>query len=66
MADDLRKEFHQQLEEIREGIMLVAARVSETIPRATQVLLDGDLEGAEYLINADDEIDKRSLELEEQ
>jgi phosphate transport system protein len=66
MADDLRKEFHQQLEEIREGIMLVAARVSETIPRATQVLLDGDLEGAEYLINADDEIDKRSLALEEQ
>ncbi len=66
MADDLRKEFHQQLEEIREGIMLVAASVSETIPRATQVLLDGDLEGAEYLINADDEIDKRSLELEEQ
>jgi phosphate transport system protein len=66
MADDLRKEFHQQLEEIREGIMLVAARVSETIPRATQVLLDGDLEGAEYLINADDEIDERSLELEEQ
>jgi phosphate transport system protein len=66
MADDLRKEFHQQLEEIREGIMLVAASVSETIPRATQVLLDGDLEGAEYLVNADDEIDKRSLELEEQ
>ena len=66
MADDLRKEFHQQLEEIREGIMLVAASVIETIPRATQVLLDGDLEGAEYLINADDEIDERSLELEEQ
>ena len=30
MADDLRKEFHQQLEEIREGIMLVAgARVGD-------------------------------------
>lgn len=66
MADDLRKEFHQQLDEIREGIMLVGASVSETIPRATQVLLDGDLEGAEYLINGDDEIDTRSLELEEQ
>lgn len=66
MTDDLRKEFHQQLEEIREGITSVAASVTETIPRATQVLLDGDLEGAEYLISADDEIDKRSLELEEQ
>ena len=66
MPDDLRKEFHQQLDEIREGITGVATSVSETIPRATQVLLDGDLEGADYLINSDDEIDKRSLELEEQ
>ncbi len=52
MPDDLRKEFHQQLDEIREGITRVAASVSETIPWATQVLLEGDLEGAEYLISA--------------
>ena len=43
----------------------LAASVAETIPRATQVLLDGDLEGADYLINGDDEIDSRSSELEE-
>ncbi len=65
MADDLRKEFHQQLDEIRENITLLAASVAETIPRATQVLLDGDLEGAEYLIHGDDEIDSKSSELEE-
>jgi phosphate transport system protein len=45
--------------------MLLAASVAETIPRATQVLLDGDLEGADYLINGDDEIDTKSSELEE-
>ena len=65
MADDLRKEFHQQLDDIRDQITLLAASVAETIPRATQVLLDGDLEGADYLINGDDEIDSKSSELEE-
>ena len=65
MADDLRKELHQQLDDIRDQITLLAASVAETIPRATQVLLDGDLEGADYLINGDDEIDSKSSELEE-
>jgi phosphate transport system protein len=65
VADDLRKEFHQQLDDIRDQITLLAASVAETIPRATQVLLDGDLEGADYLINGDDEIDSKSSELEE-
>ena len=65
MADDLRREFHQQLDDIRAGITSLAASVTETIPRATQVLLDGDLEGAEYLISADEDINKRSHELEE-
>jgi phosphate transport system protein len=65
VADDLRKEFHQQLDEIRDAITLLAASVAETIPRATQVLLDGDLEGADYLINGDDDIDTKSSELEE-
>ena len=37
----------------------------EAIPRATQVLLDSDLEGADYLLLADQDIDARSLELEE-
>jgi phosphate transport system protein len=65
VADDLRKEFHQELEVIREEMTRLAASVAETIPRATQVLLDGDLEGADYLIKGDDEIDTRASELEE-
>jgi phosphate transport system protein len=65
VADDLRKEFHQQLEVIREGLTQLAASVTEMIPRATQVLLDGDLEAADYLINSDDEIDAKATQLEE-
>jgi phosphate transport system protein len=39
--------------------------VIEAIPRATAILLEQDLEGADYLIAADDEVDARSLDLEE-
>jgi phosphate transport system protein len=65
MSDELRRGFHDQLEEIKADVTRMAATVIETIPRATQVLLDGDLEGADYLILADDELDVRSLSIEE-
>jgi phosphate transport system protein len=62
---DLRKGFHGELDVIRQGITHLAASVIEAIPRATQVLLDNDLEGADYLLMADSDVDSRSLELEE-
>jgi phosphate transport system protein len=66
MSDtDLRRGFHAELDSIREGLTRLAASVTEAIPRATQVLLDGDLEGADYMLLADREIDARALELEE-
>ncbi len=65
MATELRKGFHQDLEQARDEFVHLAASVTELIPRATAVLLDGDLEGAEYIIRNDDEIDARSLDLEE-
>ena len=65
MPTELRKGFHQDLVQARDEFMHLAASVTELIPRATAVLLDGDLEGADYLIRGDDEIDARSLDLEE-
>ena len=63
--DELRKGFHNDLEDARAELVRLAASVTELIPRATAVLLDGDLEGADYIIQGDDEIDARSLDLEE-
>jgi len=63
--NELRSEFHQQLEEIQNGIARMSAGVTELVPRATEILLTMDLEGAEYLILGDDEYDTRALELEE-
>ncbi len=63
--NELRRSFHTDLDEAKNELVRLAAQVTETIPRATAVLLDSDLEGAEYIIRGDDEIDARSLDLEE-
>ena len=65
MSDELRREFHDQLGEIQTGIARMSAGVTELVPRATEILLAMDLEGAEYMILGDDEYDARALDLEE-
>jgi phosphate transport system protein len=62
----LRPEFRSQLEGIQVGISRLSAGVGELIPRATQILLDGDLEGADYVILGDVEYDRKSAELEDE
>ena len=47
---ELRSNFHYQLAEISEGIAQMSAGVTELVPRATQILLDGDLESAIKII----------------
>jgi phosphate transport system protein len=65
MSGELRSNFHEQLDEVRFGIARLGAGVTELVPRVTDILLDGDLEGAEYVILGDDEYDAKSLQLEE-
>jgi phosphate transport system protein len=65
-VSDLRTAYHHEVEEIRSQIVRLAGSVIEAIPRATSVLLDNDLEGADYLISSDDEIDARALDIEEE
>ena len=57
MMDELRKSFHHDIEDVRTELVHLAAFVTESIPRATAVLLNGDLEGADQIIGGDDEID---------
>ncbi|MFZ9169507.1 MAG: hypothetical protein ACO3AZ_04505, partial [Ilumatobacteraceae bacterium] len=61
--DEIRKNFHNDLESVRAEVIRLGASLTESIPRATAVLLSGDLEGADYLVQADDEFDGRSAEL---
>ena len=63
--EELRSTFHKEIEEIRQDVMSLGKSVIEAIPRATAVLLNSDLEGADYLLQADDEIDARAIDIEE-
>ncbi len=65
MPEELRRSYHIELDDVRADIVRLGQSVIEAIPRATNVLLDSDLEGADYLIQADDELDARSIDLEE-
>ncbi len=63
--EELRKSFHEELDEIQTGIVRMAALVTESVPRATESLLESNLELAQQLITDDDELDYLSVHLEE-
>jgi phosphate transport system protein len=60
-----RSGFHQQLDEVQRDLIRMAAHVTEGIMRVTEALLTNDLAEAQTLIDADDEIDATTLEIEE-
>ena len=66
MSDEIRKQFHTQLDDVKTDIVHLGALAIETIPRATTALLDGNLKAAQSLIDADDIIDVRSIRIEEE
>ncbi len=63
--NDLRPEFHHELDDVRNDIARLSASVVELIPRVTDILLQQDLEGAEYVLRGDAEIDSRAFDIEE-
>ncbi|HWL44987.1 MAG TPA: phosphate signaling complex protein PhoU [Ilumatobacter sp.] len=65
MTQDLRSEFHGELDAVRNDIARLGAYVVELIPRVTEILLQQDLEGAEYVLRADADIDVRTHSVEE-
>ena len=62
---DHRPEFHGELAELRNEIAGLGANVVELIPRVTEILLQQDLEGAEYVLRGDADIDTRAADTEE-
>ena len=65
MTHDLRPEFHNELDDLRNEVATLGASVVELIPRVTDILLQQDLEGAEYVLRNDSEIDVRATHTEE-
>jgi phosphate transport system protein len=63
--NELRPDFHHELNEIRNEVARLGAYVVELIPRVTDILLQQDLEGADYVLRGDADIDTRSTAIEE-
>lgn len=61
----LRGSFHEQLDAVRDKVVTLAAYVTEAIPRATEALIDNNLELAQEVIQGDDVLDLLSMEIEE-
>ena len=62
---DIRRHFHQDLNEIRDDMVRLAGMVSEAVAQGTDALLEGDLDVAEELIAHDDVLDALSLDIED-
>lgn len=63
MTED--RAFHHEIDAISHDIVRLAAMVTECIPRGTEVLLAMDLQGAQAIIEGDDELDTLALDIEE-
>ena len=50
MTDTARRSFHQYLDDIRAEIVRVGGMAVEAVPQGTDVLLAGDLVGADGLL----------------
>ncbi len=60
-----RRAYHEELDTLQADILRLGGMVIETVPRGTEVLLKGDLQAAQDLINYDDHVDRLSVDVEE-
>lgn len=60
-----RVRFHRELDEVVQDIVKLGAMVCELVPRGTEVLLGGELDKAQQVIEDDDAIDRLSISIEE-
>jgi phosphate transport system protein len=65
MAMEIRKNFHHELDLVSADIVRMASMMAESLPRATEAFLGGDLTTAEEIIQSDDEVDELALAIEE-
>lgn len=64
-GSERRLAYHRDLEDLDNRVLRLGAMVCETIPRGTEILLAGDLTGAQAVIDADDEVDLLTVEIED-
>ena len=64
MAEELRKSFHEELDQMRCKVVKMSPFVSEAIPRVTDAFLLNDFDEAQAIIEGDDVLDAWSADLD--
>jgi phosphate transport system protein len=62
---EIRKTFHEHMDELRVDVIRLAALTTEQIAGGTQALLDGDLGAADAVIESDDAVDDLTHSIED-
>lgn len=65
MSSQIRRRYHEELDDVRTSIARLGAMVIECIPMGTEALLSSDLGDAKAVIDGDDPIDALSIGIEE-
>jgi phosphate transport system protein len=64
VPDDLRLEFHRELEEVDREVLGLFALVGECVARATDALLTGDRDAAKAIVERDELVDRAYRDIE--
>jgi phosphate transport system protein len=62
----MSRHFHRDVENLHRQILSLSAQVEEMIDRAGKALCEGEFQQAEQVIQADDRIDQREVQIEEE
>lgn len=62
----MRTSYHEQLAEVGDGLIEMSRLVGSAVSKATTALLDADLEAAESVIAADEEVNKLYRQLDDE
>jgi phosphate transport system protein len=65
LAEELRRDFHDELDQLRLQVELMGVRVDENLERMRDVLSTGSPRAADLALMADDEIDAMNVSLTE-
>jgi len=65
MLTDVRQEFHQKLEGLKDDLARLGRMVDDAVARAMEALAGGDLELAQEVVHADGEINRQRYYIEE-
>ncbi len=62
----MREAYHEQLDSVSDELVQMTRLVGSAINRATQALLDADLQLAESVIEGDEAVDTLAAEIDDQ